>query len=181
MRFVSLCSMCAGIPEGKGRCSASALSRTCQKFGHEKHLVFVSVIPKGRIYSPGQFADINIPKANRWLKDALKRQGLTDVMVGSADLGWENRRGGNYIQLHWHLVMWTDNPKRLKKKLKTIMPRTKPYERPVDVIVVRDHGFLAYMNKAIKLPELLRRNRKHLPELLLVLDRIEPLDLLVHE
>ena len=130
--------------------------------------VRVRSFPKAGLIQPGQFADINIPKANRWLKDALKRQSLTDVMVGSADLGWENRRGGNYLQLHWHLVMWTDNPKRLKKKLKTIMPRTKPYERPVDVTKARDHGFLAYMNKVIKLPELLRRNRKHLPELLLV-------------
>jgi hypothetical protein len=42
------------------------------------------------------------------------------------------------------------------------------------------HGFLGYMNKAIKLPHLLRTNRKHLPELLLVLDRTEPMDLMIY-
>ena len=36
-----------------------------------------------------------------------------------------------------------------------------------------------YMNKAIKLPDLLRRNRRDLPQLLLALDRTNPLDLLV--
>jgi hypothetical protein len=43
-----------------------------------------------------------------------------------------------------------------------------------------DDKFLGYMNKAIKLPDLLRTNRKHLPELLLVLDRTEPMDLMVY-
>ena len=36
-----------------------------------------------------------------------------------------------------------------------------------------------YVNKVIKLPELLRGNRKHCPFLLLALDRIEPLDLII--
>ena len=57
--------------------------------------------------------------------------------------------------------------------------KTKKYERPVEVTIPDDLGFLPYMNKAIKLPELLRTNRKLLPELLLVLDGIEPLDLMV--
>ena len=35
------------------------------------------------------------------------------------------------------------------------------------------------MNKAIKLPELLRTNRKMLPELLLVLDQVGPLELMI--
>jgi hypothetical protein len=35
------------------------------------------------------------------------------------------------------------------------------------------------MNKAIKLPELLRTNRKLLPELLLVLAQVGPVDLMV--
>jgi hypothetical protein len=45
--------------------------------------------------------------------------------------------------------------------------------------IAYSHGFLGYMNKAIKLPQLLRTNRKALPELLLVLDRTEPMDLMV--
>ena len=40
-------------------------------------------------------------------------------------------------------------------------------------------GFVPYMNKLIKLPKLLRENRAHLPQLLLVLDRTEPLDIML--
>ena len=70
-------------------------------------------------------------------------------------------------------------PVQLEQKLKLIFLQAKKYERPVDVIAAHDQGFLPYMNKAIKLPDLLRRNRTHLPELLLVLDQTQPLDLLV--
>ncbi len=143
-----------------------------------KHLVLVTVVPTGKTYTPGQFSLINIQKANRWLKDALTREGFKRVMLGSVDLGWESRRGGNYIQIHWHLAMWTSNSKNIANTLKVIIPRTRPYERSVDVTEIRKEGFLPYINKVIKLPDLLRRNRKHLPELLLALDRTEPLDAL---
>jgi hypothetical protein len=145
----------------------------------ERYLVFVSVIPKGMTYYLGQFSNIDIPKANRWLKDVLKRAGITRLILGSADLGWETRRGGNYLQVHWHLALWTSNPKRLKKRLQAAFPRTRPYERTIDVTKAANLKFLPYLNKAIKLPNLLRRNRTHLPELLLTLDRTDPLDLLV--
>jgi hypothetical protein len=143
-----------------------------------KHLVFVTVVPKAMMYGPGTLNEIDIKKANRWLKDVLKPVG-SRMMLGSADLGWETRRGKGYLQIHWHLAVWTGNIGNLKKKLKPIFRKIKKHERPVDVRKAVDLGFLAYMNKAIKLPELLRVNRTHLPELLLVLDRTEPMDLLV--
>jgi len=144
----------------------------------DKHLVFVTIIPKSKMYRPAEFQNIDIKKANRWFKDVLKPVGKR-VMLGSADFSWETRRGGAYVQLHWHFAMWTSNPEKLRSKLASIFQRAKPYERPVDVKVATDLGFLPYMNKGIKWKELLRANRTHLPELLLVLDRIEPLDLLV--
>jgi hypothetical protein len=143
------------------------------------HLVFVTVVPKAMMYSPGTLNQIDIKKANRWLKDTMKPVGKR-IMLGSADLGWETRRSGKYIQVHWHLAMWTRDPINLQEKLKSIFCKTKKYERPVDVREAVDCGFLGYMNKAIKLPHLLRTNRTHLPEVLLVLDGIEPLDLLVN-
>jgi hypothetical protein len=143
-----------------------------------RHLVFVTVVPKAMMYSPGEFHRIEVKKANRWLKDALKPVG-SRMILGSADLGWETRRSGKYIQIHWHLAMWTSNPGNLEKKLKLRFRKTKKYERPVEVKIPDDLGFLPYMNKAIKLPHLLRTNRTHLPELLLVLDSIEPMDLMV--
>ena len=131
------------------------------------------------MYAPGEFHTINVEKANRWLKDALRSAVGKRMIFGSVDLSWETRRDEGYIQVHWHLVMWTSNPGRLEEKLKAVFPKNKKYERPVDVRETDDLGFLGYMNKAIKLPELLRTNRIMLSELLLILDRIEPLDLMI--
>jgi hypothetical protein len=145
----------------------------------DKKLVFVTLIPPHLMYAPGEFHKINVKKANRWLKDALRSAVGKRMIFGSVDLSWETRRDEGYIQVHWHLVMWTSNPGRLEEKLKAVFPKNKKYERPVDVRETDDLGFLGYMNKAIKLPELLRTNRIMLSELLLILDRIEPLDLMV--
>jgi len=49
----------------------------------------------------------------------------------------------------------------------------------VTAVATSDLDFLPYLNKVIKLPKLLRSNRRYLPELLLVLDRTDPLDALV--
>ena len=143
-----------------------------------KHLVFVTIIPRGMTYLPGQFSQINVPKANRWLKDVFDRHGIRRVILGSVDLGWEKRRGNKYLQLHWHLAMWTNNPDGLEAKLKLIFRNAQKYERPVDVEIARNLGFLGYKNKIIKLPRLLRGARKILPELSLLLDHIDPFDCL---
>jgi hypothetical protein len=153
--------------------TAATETRSC------KHLVFVTLIPKTMMYTPGFLHEIDVKRANRWLKDALKPLGRR-MMLGSTDLGWETRRGGGYIQLHWHLAMWTNNRKNLKAKLGKIFVRAKRHEKPVHVQTARDLGFLSYMNKVIKLPESLRTNRKSLPELLLVLDKTDPIDLMVY-
>jgi hypothetical protein len=145
----------------------------------KKQLVLVTLIPKALMFSPGQFATMNIKKANRWLKDALTQAGINRVVVGSADLSWESRRGPNYLQLHWHLAMWTSNPAKLRRKLRKIFVGVRKHERPIDVAKSEDLGFLAYVNKVLKWPDLLRRARRELPELLRALDQIEPLELLV--
>ena len=74
-----------------------------------KHLVFVTVIPRGMTYRPGRFSQINVVKANRWLKDMFDRHGIRRVVLGSVDLSWEKRRSKKYLQLHWHLAMWTND------------------------------------------------------------------------
>jgi hypothetical protein len=172
------CPLCArAFQKAKTAAQQTAITEAT-KARPGRHLVFVTVIPKAMMYSPGEFHRIEVKKANRWLKDALKPVG-SRMILGSADLGWETRRSGKYIQIHWHLAMWTSNPGNLEKKLKLRFRKTKKYERPVEVKIPDDLGFLPYMNKAIKLPHLLRTNRTHLPELLLVLDSIEPMDLMV--
>jgi hypothetical protein len=109
----------------------------------------------------------------------VTKAGLTQTMVGSADISWEHRQNKHYYQLHWHLAMWTKDPEKLQKRLLRVFPPNDKYDRPVVVTESFSLGFLPYMNKAIKLPDLLRRNRQHLPPLLLALDRTAPLDLMV--
>ena len=140
--------------------------------------MFVTIIPKQFTFLPDELHKIDVRKANRWFKDVIKAVGKRTI-IGSADLGWEKRREKQYLQLHWHLVMWTKSPKKLRTKLKVIFGAAQKYERPVDVREAGDLGFLAYMNKGIKLPGLLRNNRRNLAELMLVLDKTEAMDLLV--
>ena len=53
------------------------------------------------------------------------------------------------------------------------------HDYPVDVTEAVNLDFLPYIHKIIKINELLRTGRTHLPELLLTLDQINPLDLMV--
>jgi hypothetical protein len=143
-----------------------------------KHLVFVTIIPRHMTYLPGQFSQIDVLKANRWLKDVLDRHGIRRVIIGSVDLGWEKRRGRRYLQLHWHLALWTNDSENLERKLKAIFLRAHKFARPIDVKITRDLGFLGYKNKIVKLPKLLRHARRQLPELSFLLDQIDPFDFL---
>jgi hypothetical protein len=63
--------------------------------------------------------------------------------------------------------------------LKAIFPPSVTVKRPVVVSVTYSNGYLPYKDKAIKILDLLRRNRRGLPHLLLALDRTDPLELLV--
>jgi len=146
------CPRCArAFQKAKIAAQQAAIITQAAKTRPGRHLVFVTVVPKAMMYSPGKIHEVDVKKANRWLKDALKPVGKR-LMLGSADLGWESRRSGKYFQVHWHLAMWTSNRKKLKAKLAKVFPRAKKNEKPVQVKMAYDHGFLGYMNKAIKLP-----------------------------
>ena len=139
----------------------------------------VTVIPLHLRYTAATLTKLDIAKRTRWLKDVLTKAGATQMMVGSADIGWEYRSDEHYYQLHWHLAMWTKDPAKLQKQLLKVFPPKNKYDRPVVVTASRSLNFFLYMNKAIKLPELLRGNRRHLPDLLLALDHTAPMDLMV--
>jgi hypothetical protein len=145
----------------------------------DRILVMATVIPLQLQYGPTDLPKLDVVKRNRWLKDVLTRAGLVQMMVGSADIGWEHRHDQHYYQFHWHLAMWTDNPEKLLKQLLRCFPPRNKYDRPVQIEKSYSSNFLPYLNKAIKLPDLLRRNRRDLPQLLLTLDRTPPLDLMV--
>lgn len=140
-----------------------------------KVLVMVTIIPLMINYKPDDLPSLKVQKLNRWLKDALTKAGFKRVMLGSIDLSWED----GFYQPHWHVGMWTADRERLKRRLKRIFPGLQRGDRPVHTSQTYDLEFLAYKDKAIKLPTLLRNNRRGLPYLLLALDRTEPLELMV--
>jgi hypothetical protein len=171
----SACPKCARAFQ---RAKVAAQQLTISARRSNEQLVLVTIVPRTMTYLPGQFLRVNLLKANRWLKDVPTRIGTHQAIIGSIDLGWEKRRGGKYLQLHWHLAMWTSDPKTLEAELKNAFDKVSNQERPIDVEATTDLGFLPYMNKLIKLPKLLRSARKQLPELMLVLDRSDSLDFL---
>jgi hypothetical protein len=169
------CPKCARAFQRAKTAAQEALIPVLKKANITKKLVMANVVPLRMTYRPHQLRHLDIQKRNRWLKDILTRAGFTRVMFGSADISWEN----GFYQLHWHIGMFTSNRKTLTKRLKKIFPGKVRYDRRVVVSKTWNLGFLPYKDKAIKLPDLLRRNRTHLADLLLVLDRTEPLDLMV--
>jgi hypothetical protein len=184
------CPKCARAFQKAKFAAQRRLIKKLSKAHPGKKLVMANVVPLWMTFRPDQLAQLDIGKRNRWLKDALATAGFRRVMLGSADMSWEQ----GYYQPHWHIGMWTSNPnqlknrlkeifpsnsKKLKKRLKAIFPSKEKYRRPVVVSNTWSLGFIPYKDKAIKLPDLLRRNRTHLPELLLALDRTEPLELMV--
>jgi hypothetical protein len=99
--------------------------------------------------------------------------------LGSIDISLEPSRLGKYWQPHWHLPLPTNDPEWLRKRLKDLFPPINKHDYPVDVREAFDLGFLPYIHKVIKIKDLLRTGRNHLPELLLTLDQINPLELMV--
>jgi hypothetical protein len=158
---------------------SSTKSTKSQQMAAGRILVMATLIPLQLRYTPADLPNLDIAKANRWLKDKLTEAGLAGMTFGSADIGWEYRQAKHYYQLHWHLATWTDDPERLQKQLARRFPPKNKYGRPVQISKSFNLDFLPYLNKAIKLPDLLRRNRSDLPQLLLALDRTAPLDFMV--
>jgi hypothetical protein len=138
-------------------------------------IVMVTIIPSRFTYRPDEIGRLDVLAANRWLKDTLTRAHFRRVMFGSLDLSWH--RG--YYQAHWHVAMMTSSRKKLTRRLTDIFPASKKVKRPVVVSRTYSTGYVAYKDKAIKIIELLRNNRRSLPYLLLALDRTDPLELLV--
>lgn len=169
------CPLCARAFQKAKVAGQKVLIADLKKTRPRKALVMATVIPLQIKIRPDRLHVLHLAQRNRWFKGRLLMAGFDRVMFGSADLSWED----GFYQLHWHIGMWTGNCQRLTERLKLLFPGKMPYDRPVEVTKCWDTGFLAYKDKGIKLPDLLRRNRTHLPELMLMLDRTEPLDLMV--
>ena len=139
----------------------------------------ITVIPRELNYPRGTFHEFDAAEFNRHLKDTLTWGGITRPFVGSIDFSLEESSVGKYWQPHWHFTLHTSDPELLRETLKDLFSPMEKYDYPVDVTEVFDLNFLSYIHKIIKIKELLRNGRTDLPELLLMLDRINTLDLLV--
>jgi hypothetical protein len=177
----SACPKCArAFQRAKTDAHLKAIDELGQKRKRKK-LVLVTIIPKQFARSPSHFLELNPLKANRWLRDVLDRARIKRVVIDSIDFGWEKRAGDKYLQLHWHLAMWTQNRKALVKKLKkAFKPErwcTDPrYKQPIQVKAAKDLDFVPYIHKLIKLPKLLRSGRRILPELCVLLGGYDSMD-----
>lgn len=134
-----------------------------------------NVIPLWMKYAHHQLDQLDINQANQWLKSELAKNGFDRVMFGSVDISLED---GLYI-LHWHIATWTSDPVGLTKRLKQIFPSEEDHDRPVLSKRAYNLNFLPYKDKGIKLPDLLRRDKKRLANLMLALDQTDPLALMM--
>ena len=149
---------------------------------HPKWLwCIITIIPLELNYPRGTLHEFDAGEFNIHLKETLTWDGIIRPFLGSIDFSLEQSSVGKYWQPHWHFPLHTSDPEMLRETLKDLFLPMEKYDYPVDVTEAFDLNFLSYIHKGIKINDLLRRGRTHLPELLLMLDRINPLELLVFQ
>jgi len=139
----------------------------------------ITIVPLELNYPRGTLHEFNAAEFNHHLKDTLAQGGIFRPFFGSIDFSLETSRIGKYWQPHWHFPLHTSDPQFLRELLRELFPPMVKYDYSVDVTEAYNLNFLPYLHKVIKIKLLLRTGRTHLPELLLALDRINPLDLMV--
>jgi hypothetical protein len=141
----------------------------------------VTIIPPELNYPVRSLHEFDAAEFNRHFMKTLGWGGFTRPFLGSIDVSLEPSLIGKYWQPHWHFTLHTHDPKLLRENLKELFPPLEKYDYPVKVTIASDLHFLPYIHKLLRIKDLLRTGRIHLPELLLMLDRINPLDLMVFQ
>lgn len=140
----------------------------------------VTIIPLELNYPCGNLNKFNASGFNQHLIQTLAWDGLTRPFLGSIDFSLETSPVGKYWQPHWHITLHTNDPDMLRERLKELFPPIGKYAYPVDISQADNLDFLPYVHKGIKINELLRHGRRQLPNILVMLDGINPLDLLAY-
>jgi hypothetical protein len=179
------------------RCGSSACLKCLRAFQQAKAVAHCKVIHKLAAMHPNRLwhivtiipLELNYPSStlhefdagafNRHLIDTLTRGGLIRPFLGSIDFSLERFHARKCWQPHWHLPLQTNDPELLRAYLKEIFPPINKHDYPVDITEAKTLDFVPYVHKGVKINHLLRTGRTHLPELLLALDLINPLDLIV--
>lgn len=141
-------------------------------------LCWVTIIPLELNYPCGTLHEFDAADFNAKLFETLKWGGINRLLLGSMDFDLKSNRFGKYWQPHWHLTLLTQDPELLRERLKELFPAMAKHDYPVDVEEIRDFDVVPYIHKVVKAKELLREGRRNLPELLLALDKVNPLDFL---
>jgi hypothetical protein len=174
------CSACLKCLRAFQQAKTTAHRRLILQIGEQYRSVIwcmVTIIPRELNYPVGSLAGFDAAQFNRHLKEVLN--GLGRPFLGSIDFSLETSPVGKYWQPHWHFTLHTHDPGMLRKELKELFPPIDKYDYPVDVVEMLDLHCLPYIHKIIKITDLLRTGRRHLPELFLMLDCINPLEFLV--
>lgn len=143
----------------------------------QKLVYLVTIIPREHHYRRNTFHEFDDNAFKRLLGAPLNSFPIP--FVGSIDFSVEVCGDAKYIQPHFHLIMHASDCDELRERLKWHFPPLGKYEYPVDLKQMKDLDVVPYVHKEIKINHLLRNSRRHLPELLLTLDRIKPLDLMI--
>jgi len=139
-----------------------------------------TIIPREIFYPCGDMHEFNHIEFSRHLVKRLEFAGVTQPFLGSIDFSFEDSPDfGKYLQPHLHVPLFAPDPEELKVRLLEEFPRYMKHDYPVDVAEVYDLRFLPYVHKGLKIIDLLRTGRTPLPELLLLLGNLKPLDLIV--
>lgn len=177
----SACLECLrAFQQAKTAAHRRIISQLAEKYPRTLWCV-VTIVPLELNYPHGTLHEFNAGEFNHHLIETLTWDGLIRPFLGSIDFSLETSAIGKYWQPHWHFSLHTSDPKLLRECLKDLFSPMAAYDYPVDVKEAVDLNFLPYIHKVIKISDLLRTGRAHLPELLLALDQINPLDLLVYQ
>jgi hypothetical protein len=155
----------------------SALIAQVAQMQPKKPVYLVTIIPREHTYRRNAFHEFDTEAFKALLRAPLNSFFIP--FVGSIDFSVEFRKKAKYIQPHFHLIMHVSDCDELRERLKWHFPPLGKYEHPVDLKEMGNLKVVSYIHKAMKINHLLRNGRRYLPELLLTLDSIKPLDLMV--
>ena len=176
----SACPTCRRAYQRASSAAQTGIIHQASKLLHGKELVFVTIIPVDYCFPCETLHQFDVRQFNCSLITNLTEAKIIRPLIGGVDFSLERTATGlKYWQPHWHFGTWTNNRPLLRKRLKSVFPASEMYEHPVHIKKPYDLNFLLYANKGFKIIHLLRNERRQLPEFLLAMDRIDPLDLMV--
>ena len=166
------------VQQAKSIAHRSVISEVLKMYP-SKPVYLVTIIPREQNYRRNTLREFNAETFKSLIARPFARYPIP--FAGSIDFDLKTVGQSKYIQPHIHAIMHTNDYEAWRAYLKWYFPPLGKNEYPVDLTEMVDLKAVPYVHKAIKIGVLLRNGRRHLPELLLTLDRIKPLDLMISQ